>query len=127
MRIFYASRRGCMGWKTNSILTLCTMIESGPYGLNEKKKEKNPPGQSESIESEFMKESSVGQVFEDLVKQIFDEASILRERAVEEVLPGLNPRFQLIRSFMVEQAQLMGYTFTGSEVTMRRLKGQPFT
>jgi hypothetical protein len=74
-----------------------------------------------------MKESSVGQVFEDLVKQICYEASIPRERAVEEILPGLNPRFQLIRSFMVKQAQLMGYTFTGSEVTMRHRNGQPFT
>ncbi|EFX66178.1 hypothetical protein DAPPUDRAFT_116647 [Daphnia pulex] len=107
------------------VRTLCTMIESGPYGLNEKKKEKMSPGQSQKVSN--IRESSVGQVFEDLVKLIFYEASIPRKRAVEEILPGLNPRFQLIRSFMVEQAQLMRYTFTGSEVTMRRRNGQPFT
>ncbi|EFX76797.1 hypothetical protein DAPPUDRAFT_248522 [Daphnia pulex] len=63
-----------------------------------------PSELSESLESEFRKESLRKPDFEDLVKRILEEASASQEEAAADVLPGLDTRFQMIRDVISEQA-----------------------
>lgn len=78
-------------------LTWCTKIVIGPSELCDKRKGYTW-SKSESLESEFRKESLRKPGFEDLVKRILEEAAA-------DVLPGLDPRFQMIRDFIADQAQ----------------------
>ena len=84
-------------------LTWCTKIVIGPSELCDKRKGYTW-SKSESLDSEFRKESLRKPGFEDLVKRILEEASAPQEEAAVDVLPGLDPRFQMIRDFIAEQA-----------------------
>jgi hypothetical protein len=106
------------------------VLKDGDWAIRKLRKEErkdSPWFKSESLASELGKECLMRPGFGDLVERLLEEAGAPPEGAATNVQPGLDPRFEVIRDFIDEQAWKMGHTFVNSKVTMKTKDTVTFT